>query len=259
MRMWKLTLALLAFGIFCLPAFGEDQPRPGTVNYVDGTAFVEGRPLVQNDAGQLALEPGQILSTTTGKVEVLLTPAAYLRVGDHSAIQMISPEMTPTQIKIERGKAGIEVDALLPQQDLEVVDGGLSVRLTRPGYYEFDAEHPLLRVFSGQAEVMTSDGAKITVKGHHQVALAEGARLKPASFDRNKAQDSLTRWSQLRSRAMAGYAYPYGPGWYGGPWMYGYYGVPYGGPFGWGYYPPVWGGYWGGWYGGGFYRRGWRR
>jgi hypothetical protein len=48
--------------------------RPGTINYVEGQASVDGQPLSPNSVGSAELEKGQVLTTQAGKVEVLLTP-----------------------------------------------------------------------------------------------------------------------------------------------------------------------------------------
>jgi hypothetical protein len=39
--------------------------------------------------GSVDLEPGQSLSTETGKAEVLLIPGVFLRLGDDSSVKMI--------------------------------------------------------------------------------------------------------------------------------------------------------------------------
>ena len=74
-----------ACGIAGLPAFGAIPARPGTVNYIEGAAYLNGKPLHQQSVGNAALDPGQVLTTGAGKAEILLTPGIFLRVDDRTA------------------------------------------------------------------------------------------------------------------------------------------------------------------------------
>src|ERR1700733_7777925 len=90
--------SLLAF-----PAWSQTQnsrpARPGSVNYVEGQASLDGQPLGANSAGSAEMQKGQTLTTQSGKVEVLLTPGVFLRVGDSSAVKMISPDLANTEVE----------------------------------------------------------------------------------------------------------------------------------------------------------------
>ena len=168
---------------------------------------------------------------------------------------MISPDLAKTQVELEQGRAGVEVDQIFPQNEVQIVDNGVTTQLMKPGYYEFDANQPEALVFDGRAEVQTGNGKWETVKGHHELALvADGAREKTVSFDSHPTNDELYNWSSLRSHYLAEannqiageYAYTPGfyPGWYWDPYMWNYTFLgwdPFYSPFGWGFYP--WGGY----------------
>lgn len=268
-----IAIALAGLALAALPAFGADysnsatpaEPaRPGTVNYIEGTAYLDGRPLNQHNVGSLALDPGQVLTTGAGKTEILLTPGIFLRVDAHSAVKMIAPDLAQTQVEVERGRASVEVDQIFPQNMVQIMDNGVTTQLLKTGYYEFDANQPEARVFDGRAEVELGSGKWEAVKGHHELALvADGAREKTVDFNAHPVNDDLYNWSRLRSEYLAKannqiageYAYAPGfyPGWYWDPYMWGYTYIgwdPFYSPFGWGFYP--WGGYVG-FYGGGFY------
>jgi hypothetical protein len=278
MRAWRARrttvlgmAALLAAGMMGLPAFAAEPAQPGTVNYIEGAVRLDGSQLNAKNVGSTTMNAGDELTTADGKAEVLLTPGIYLRVDDQSAVRMISPDLAKTQVDLEHGRAGVEVDQIFPQNCVQIVDGGVTTQLIKPGYYEFDANTPEVLVFKGRAEVSRGDGRWEAVKDHHDVALAEGARLKTADFNPRPANDELYNWSSLRSQYLAEannqiageYAYAPGfyPGWYWDPWAWDYTFVgwnPFFSPFGWGFYP--WGGYvgwWGpGWHG--FYGHGFR-
>jgi hypothetical protein len=55
---------------------------PGTVNYVEGQASIDSHALNSKSIGSAELQPGQLLTTKKGKVEILLTPGVFLRVSN---------------------------------------------------------------------------------------------------------------------------------------------------------------------------------
>ena len=281
MKLEMMMIGLLGLGLSGAPAFAADIPeqtpaqpaRPGTVNYVEGTAYLDGQPLNGNQAGNATLEAGQEFRTANGRAEILLTPGVFLRLDDNSTLKMISPDLTLTQVELEKGRAGLEVDEIHNENDLQVIDAGVTTRLNKTGYYEFNANNPTAMVFKGEAHSQVADGKWRKIKGDHELLLTGGpngqslAKEKPADFDTG-AGDDLYNWSKLRSEYLAEannqiageYADAgYGPGWYWNPYGWGYTFIgadPFYSPFGWGFYPFGWGGLyggWGGWYGGGRY------
>ena len=152
MRTWKTVLAMAALGIFGMPAFGADFPNPtqpanfpnpGTVNYVEGAANLDGRSLNNRHVGSEELRVGQELTTgAAGKAEILLTPGIFLRVGSDSTVKMISPDLAQTQVALERGTAGVEVDQIFPQNMIQINDNGATTQLMKTGYYEFHTNPP---------------------------------------------------------------------------------------------------------------------
>jgi hypothetical protein len=268
-----MTLALLGSALISAPAFAAQPARPGTVNYVEGAAYLDGSPINPRDIGNIDLEPGQELTTGAGKAEILLTPGVFLRLGSNSVVKMISPDLTLTQIELEKGRAGVEVDELHDQNNLQIVDAGVSTRLQKIGYYEFDANRPTAMVFKGKAAVEVADGKSRELKDHHELLLAGAnnqalAAEKPADFNTHSSEDDLYNWSSLRSQylaeannQMAGtYGAGYAPGWFWDPYGLEYTYMGYGAfysPFGWGFYPFGWGGgFYRGYYGRGYVGRG---
>ena len=275
MKFKIMMIWLLGSAISAAPALAADMPPqapvppagPGTVNYVEGSAYLDGQPLSSRDAGQAALAAGQELRTDEGKAEILLTPGVFLRLDSNSAVKMLSPSLTLTQVELEKGRAGIEVDEIHDQNNLQVIDAGVTTRLEKKGYYEFDADHPAAMVFKGEAKTQVADGSWRKIKGGHQLRLSGGpdgqslAQEKPADFDAG-AGDDLYKWSSLRSRYLAEannqvageyLSEGYGPGWYWNPYGWGYTFIgagPFYSPFGWGFYPFGWSPWYGGFYGG---------
>jgi uncharacterized membrane protein YgcG len=259
-------LLLLSLATLFVPAFGQsaNQARPGTLNYLEGQASIEGRQLSPNSVGNTELQAGQYLSTANGKAEILLTPGVFLRLGNDSTVQMVSPNLTQVEVKLESGHANVEVDQLYKQNTILIDLKNGQTHLLKPGLYAFDANNSTVRVFDGKADVypgenLQTDIKPIEVKGSRQIVLT-GEPTNPQHFDKDRSQDDLYKWSSLRSEYLgeanvdlaSEYAGASGfyPGWYwaGGP--YGYTWLPGDGlfwnPFGYGFYSPYY------LYGGGF-------
>jgi hypothetical protein len=263
-RLRAIPLLALATSLFVLPvAFAQNTntARPGTINYVEGQATLNGQPLSTNSRADVA--QGRTIATQNDKVEVLLTPGVFLRLGDNTAVTMVSPDLTRTEVQVDRGIAEVEVDQLYKQNDLLVDQGPAQTTLLKDGLYEFDATTGRMRVFDGEAAVSLSQSDKkwIKVKGHHEVAV-NGEPAKSQNFDGEQAanQDPIYNWSKLRAddlgQANLSLAQEYAgnpgfyPGWMWDPALYAYTWLPgdglFWGPFGDGFYSP--------WYlyGGGF-------
>jgi hypothetical protein len=272
-----LTLSLVTLFAPLYAQQGGNQARPGTVNYVEGSASIDGREVSAHSVGQAELQPGQYLSTANGKVEILLTPGVFLRLGNDTTVKMVTPNLTHTEILLERGRAEVEADQLYPQNTILIDQKGGQTQILKNGLYEFNADNNTVRTFDGKAAVYPGDNLQanikpIDVKGGKLLVLANEA-VRPASFDKDRSQDDLYRWSSLRSQYLgeanidlaseyAGYGpgYAYAPGWFWDPAFYGYTWLPGGGPFwspfGFGFYSPYYirgGGFV---YGRGFYGRG---
>jgi hypothetical protein len=261
------VLALLSLGTLFAPAFGANPAHPGTLNFIEGSAYIEGKPLTSEAVGSTDLDPGQVLSTGQGKAEILLTPGVFLRLDDNSSVKMISPDLTFTQVGLEHGRASVEVDEIHPQNDIQIVAGGVPTELLKTGLYEFNANNDTARVFGGKAAVHEGEDKWIVIKSHHEFALNAVDSQKPRSFDTKAAQDEFYNWNSLRSQYLSEAnaqmsqqyaAYGFGPGWYWDPYLFDYTFMspyPFFSPFGWGFYPFGYaGGFYGGFYGGrGYY------
>jgi hypothetical protein len=259
---------MTAFGGFfltallCSPAWADSlPPQPGVINYSEGQAAIAGLPLNTNSAGSVKLDPGQAVTTENGRVEMLLTPGVFLRVGPNSVVQMVSPALENTVMRVDKGRAMVEVDQVHPENNIRIEQNGAGTKLVKAGLYDFDADRGQIRVFDGQAEVLVG-GRDMELKGEHELSLNTEGKLKAQKFDKRAFQDDFYRWASLRSAYLAEanvdaarqyasgsgvYAGWYGTGWYWDPWFGAYTFVPGDGifydPFGWAFYSPglAWG------------------
>jgi hypothetical protein len=258
----KVAIIFLA-AIMSAPIAAADTTTktavPGTLNYVEGQASIGAESLNSKSVGSVQLEASQTLTTESGKAEVLLTPGVFLRVGSNSAVKMISPSLTNTDVEIQKGEAFVEVDEIHPQNDITVSALGSTTTLLKTGLYDFNLPQAELQVFDGKALVSEND-QHTTVKGGHEISLDASGKLTTQKFNKKQNEEGdLYRWSSLRSAYLAeanvnaaglyavnGYG-PWGPGWWGAgwywdPWFSAFTFVPGDGifysPFGWGFYSP---------------------
>lgn len=281
----RSTLGLVV-ATLAAPAWANPNPasqmgpaQPGTLNYVEGQATLDGQPVDRNAIGSVQLQPGQTLATQNGRVEILLTPGVFIRLGNNSSIRMVSPDLANTEIRLDKGRALVEVDWIQKENMIRVDAGNVPVELQKKGLYDFDADKSQVRVFDGRAAVLESK-RETHIQGGDEVTLAAG-KLKPQSFDKKFYEDDLYRWSQLRSSYVAeanaemahtyqgGYGWAPSPwvgdDWYWDPWFDAYTWLPGDGmfwsPFGFGFYSPMFAGrapFYGGFHGGRTFGPGYR-
>jgi len=265
MRRFHFAACFFLAAILSAPSWGTNSSAssalPGTLNYIEGQASIGSQVLNSKAIGSAELQPGQTLTTRNGKAEILLTPGVFLRVGHDSAVKMISPDLTDTQLALVKGHAMVEVAEIHPENDIRITEDGTAVRLLKTGLYDFSQRQDQVRVFDGKA-VVDDGGKHVTVKGGRELSLVSNNSAKARKFDKKSyAEDDLYRWSSLRSGYLAeanvdaasiyladGWG-PWGLGWWGAdwywdPWFDAFTFIPGDGiffsPFGWGFYSPWW-------------------
>ncbi len=250
--LWKVVGGVFLATVFSVAAWGaETFAQPGTLNYVEGQAQIGQQRVSSKSVGSTELQAGQVLRTEHGRAEVLLTPGVFLRVDDNSAVKLVSPSLSHTEVQLQQGRASVEVAEIHKANDLVVAEDGATVRLLKKGFYEFNSNGDVARVFKGEA-LVNDDGKDVKLKAGHELDLS--GKLKPKKFNEKLAEDDFYRWSSLRADYLAEanvdaaqtYASnaPLATGWYWDP-LYGAYtlipgdGILYS-PFGYGFYSPYW-------------------
>jgi hypothetical protein len=254
-KWFRRLLAIAGFigaSAFIMSAQTYKTALPGTVNYVEGQASIDGHPLDVKQNGNTQVEVNQTLTTQNGKVEMLLSPGVFVRTGDNSQIRMVSNGLVDPTIEVTHGSAMVEVDQKLKDARVDVLEDGARASLLKNGLYRFDTDPARAEVIDGKIAVAENGQSKELGKGK-EVAL-NGEPLKPVSFDR-KAEDDLYKWSSVRSgylaeanASTAQYIYAgagpfWGPGWYWNPWFTAWSWLPGDGffysPFGFPFYSPA--------------------
>jgi lipopolysaccharide export system protein LptA len=266
----RVAGTLLAAALL-LPAQGHNA-RPGTVNFTEGMVSVNGQAVSEKQLGSVRVAPGQTLETRDGRAEMLLTPGVFLRLGNQSAVKMVSASIIDTRVEVLRGTAMLEADQVEKENHLAVLNHGSTTAIVKQGVYAFNADQPKVMVYDGHAKVQQDDRTADLFKGDQVTLSPDNPKLKVKGFHVKSTEqaDSLYAWSKLRSeysaetnmslaQTVAGtnpnwYA---GTGWYWDPYFDSFGFMPGDGylfsPFGWGFMSPAfWGGYYAPYYGYGY-------
>jgi hypothetical protein len=197
----RLASLILALGGIAGVSYGQQvlSAQSGTVHYTEGTVYLEGREIHPKFGQFPTLRPGEELRTEDGRVEVLLTPGVFLRLGDHSAVRMIDNRLSDTRIEVLEGSAIAECDALLKDNAVTLLYAGNTIRLEKHGLYRVDTNPAELRVFDGEAVVESASG-ELTLKRGKETPLT--GTVVAEKFDR-KDVDGLDYWDAGRSALLA--------------------------------------------------------
>jgi len=265
----KVLAGFFVAALYAFPQAYTISAKPGAVNFFEGNAQLDGQTLTTVAMKAAFMNAGSLLETHDGKVEVLLTPGIFLRVGENSRVRMLKPSLIDTQIAIEAGESMLEVDEYVKDSHLTISMRGGLTQIEKNGLYRFMAD--------GETSVAVLDGKIEVLFGEKHVGLGRGREalltdvLKVKEFDKNQ-EDELFAWSNIRSQYNASLTYQaaksaYASGGYGGGYGNGLYnGGYYGGtngfygngwywsngfnswlwmpggeffsPFGWGFYGP---------------------
>jgi len=241
-----------------LPQAYTISARPGAINYVEESARINGKPVPAKGSAQVFLLANDSLTTGEGKAEVLLTPGVFLRVGPNSEVHMVSPQLTNTVVELTSGEAMVEVAQLLSDNDIQILNHGVTVKITKPGLYQFVAgDSALARVYDGKISV-ENNGKRVDLGKGRELELADGT--KAVKFDTKKNEDDLYAWSKVRDEYDSASSYDasnslrtnslfmnsfggvYRPGWFWNSGWNSWAWLPGDGaffsPYGFGYYAP---------------------
>jgi hypothetical protein len=175
--------------------------KAGGVNFVEGTvtvARISGRTgvLLKGDS----LEIGDRVSTSAnGKVEILLNPGSFLRLGGDSEFEFKTTSLDNLKLQVNRGSAILEVYAA-NEFKVSVATPLFTYSLIESGVFRIDVPSngsSRLRVWKGVAKAGSDE-----VKPGRSALAAGPSNVALAKFDRDE-RDALDLWSRSRSKELA--------------------------------------------------------
>ncbi|MGD1073184.1 MAG: FecR domain-containing protein [Bryobacteraceae bacterium] len=181
-----------------LPAQSVISVRSGLINYSDGAVVVDNQPVVNRYGRYASLKDGSELLTQDGRAELLLTPNAYLRLGENSGVRLVSGNLSDTQVELLNGSAILDSGNATAGDPLTLIVGDAHIRVAEPSRLRIDAEPPQIKVFKGKAEVQDSH-SQISVLAD-QIFPLDGSSVVQKMTD--GSDDLLDIWSQQRNRLI---------------------------------------------------------
>lgn len=173
----------------------------GVVHFFEGSVYLGDQPL-ESHPGKFATVPkGAELRTAKGRAEVLLTPGAFLRLGEGSAIRMVDNDLSHTRVELLSGSAIVDLDEPSSGTLLTLLYKHWSVSIRKQGVYRIDCEPPRLWVLQGEAEVST-DSHDIPVSVGTGMYMPFAAVLLPERAI-DSPRDALSTWSEGRHQSIS--------------------------------------------------------
>ena len=180
--------------------------RAGGINFVSGDATVKraGQSDWQRLSASDELAGGDTIRTGGGgRVEVLLNPGSYLRLGGDSEFELIDPSLDGLRLRLSQGSAIVEAtgygDADL---SIAVVTPRTQATIIRSGIYRFNvpsADTTEVVVQKGRAVVGGGDG--MVLKGG-KVARVGANGVEVVKYEK-KNRDAFDQWGRERAQELA--------------------------------------------------------
>ena len=178
--------------------------RAGGVNAVTGRASLRhGDTEWQQLTNKEDLEAGDVVKTgVDGRVEMLLNPGSYLRIGENSEFELADNSLENLEVRLVRGTAIVEVAGL--------GDEPLFIGITTPHAHMSIIRRGLYRVsvVPGNAtELIVRKGRVMLEDSHTKINSGNKVVFSGNSFSvaklRNEQKDDLDSWSKDRAQYLA--------------------------------------------------------
>lgn len=230
--------------------------KAGVVNYIEGRPLVffgnasEGKATVTR--GQVKV--GEFIRTgMQDRVEFLLNPGSYLRLGYNSELRVVETKFDAMHFELVRGSAIVESATFNRKvHALSLGTPAGNVVFEKAGLYRLEAQPSAvyLAIYEGKAKWMKEGVEVATLKSGKRFVLAvpnPGSEVQFAKLDKKDA-DELDRWSRRRAEFLVAannrlspwlmtslsdrYGYNQRGGWMFNPYFNCYTFVPFDGTFG---------------------------
>jgi len=196
---------VVSIGVCCLALAGiawaqsAISAKAGMVNYTEGKVLLDGAAVKVKFDNFPQIRMGSELRTGDGRAEVLLGPGVFMRLGENSAVRMISDDLMSTHLEFLAGSVFVEGADLAKDEAVTFSYQGSSIDLLKKGLYRFDGEPAKVSVYDGEARVIVDGQAQVVRRAHLLRLDGVGVAEK---FDAT-AGDDLFRWARRRAEYLA--------------------------------------------------------
>ena len=174
--------------------------QAGGVNSVNGSVTRVGIRTQQLIQGEAIGVGETVVTGENGRLEVLMNPGSFIRVGPNSEFAFASVSLDDLRVSLNRGSAIFEVYATDKFQVKVTTPSGV-VMLADSGVYRFDLDdsgNGVLAVIKGKAAIA---GRTDFIKDGREVQI--GTNTLAVKFDKKSKADELSIWSRDRSKELA--------------------------------------------------------
>jgi hypothetical protein len=168
--------------------------KAGTIRWVEGEIFLDDKPVKLPPDGYVQMGNGQILNTKQGRAGLVLTPTAYLWLGDNASLAMEENALSDVRLELRKGSAFIEVIDIIEEIKATPITINLffgSVNIRQAGLFRFDSGANELRVYGGIASINKRDNKIDLIKGY---MIRLGGDFEPSKFYPYES-DALHKWA----------------------------------------------------------------
>lgn len=208
----SILLALLLLG--CSAVFGQNREKfvisakAGGINAVTGEASVHAKG--QTEWQQLMitddLNAGDRVQTASdGRVEILLNPGSYLRIGGNSELELSDNSLANLEVRLLRGTAIVEatggdgtelmINISTPHARLAIVRQGLYRLNVIPG----DTTELIVR----KGRVILNDSHTKVKGGNKVIFSATNVSVAKLTKEEKKNREDVELWSKGRAETLA--------------------------------------------------------
>ncbi|MEP7365667.1 MAG: hypothetical protein ABI972_20635 [Acidobacteriota bacterium] len=202
--MKRILSALAAVGCLAIPTFAQNvvSARAGLVNYSEGAVTLRDQPVhLTSKQTYIEMKDNEVIRTTRGRTEVLLSPGVTMRLAEESAVRLVSGSLTDTRVEVLEGDVFVEASELFEGSRVRVALGGREADIAKVGLYRFNSDPAEIRVYDGRIELPSANPDKPTVaKKGSVVSMSNG--LVARKFDPDEG-DAFYRWASRRSGYIA--------------------------------------------------------
>lgn len=214
---WLIASSCALSLILCVAGTASSQSRDrfiisakaGGINAVSGRAAMHSKGV--SEWQQLTikedLESGDVVKTgADGRVEMLLNPGSYLRVGENAEFELANNSLDNLEVRLLRGTAIVEatgtddmellINITTPDAKLAIVRRGLYRVSVVPG----NSTELIVR----KGRVMLGGDSHTKIKGGNKVVFSSGTMSVAKLVKQEKKEiDDLDAWSKERAQTVA--------------------------------------------------------
>jgi FecR-like protein len=182
--------------------------KAGGINAITGQADVHAKG--ESDWQQLSItddldEGDRVRTANDGRVEILLNPGSYLRVGGDSEVELLNNTLANLEVRLLRGTAIVEAtgaDGL--ELNINISTPHTKLAIVRQGLYRLnvipnDATELIVR----KGRVILSDSHTKVKGGNKVVFSATNVSVAKLTKEEKKVQENIDTWSKERAQALA--------------------------------------------------------